>query len=57
MVKVKTDLSHRRFGALEVLHQDEDHISLNGTHYARWECKCDCGNIVSVLQCNLLRKK
>lgn len=56
MVKVKTDLSHRRFGALEVLHQDEDHVSLKGTHYARWKCKCDCGNIVSVLQCNLLRK-
>jgi hypothetical protein len=44
MVKVKEDLTGRRFGRLVVVTQAEDHIRANGTHVARWWCQCDCGS-------------
>lgn len=44
MVKVKENLEGRVFGKLTVVNQVEDYISTNGTHQARWLCKCECGN-------------
>ena len=44
MVKVKNDLTGRKFGKLTVLRQVEDLISKSNRHYAMWECECDCGN-------------
>ena len=43
MVKVKEDLTGRRFGRLIVINQIEDHITTGGHHKAQWLCKCDCG--------------
>ena len=43
MVKVKEDLTGKKFGRLTVLYQTDDYISRKkGGHYARWHCVCDC---------------
>lgn len=44
MVKVKKDLTGRRFGKLVVLEQAEDHVDPSGCHVAQWLCLCDCGS-------------
>lgn len=44
MVKIKEDLTGKKFFRLTVVQQTEDYISPNGKHLARWICKCDCGN-------------
>lgn len=44
MVRVKEDLTGRRFDRLIVLEQTEDHISSNGRHRPQWPCQCDCGS-------------
>ena len=58
MVKVRTDLSGMTFGKLTVLRQDEDYISPNGRHMARWLCECSCEqhNKISVLGTSLKNK-
>lgn len=51
MVKVKEDLTGKRFGQWMVLGQAEDYISpSNGKHCAMWLCKCNCkyGTIAKV---------
>ena len=48
IVKVKEDLTGKRFGRLTVIEQAEDHVSKSGNHYAKWKCQCDCGNTVCV---------
>lgn len=50
MVKVKQDLTGQKFGMLTVVQQGDDYINNSGVHYARYLCKCDCGNeeLVSV---------
>ena len=45
IVKVKEDLTGRKFGRLTVIEQVEDHISLSGSHYPNWKCQCDCGTV------------
>lgn len=45
MVKVKKDLTGQKFGRLTVIEQAEDYIDSKGKHYAKWLCKCECGNI------------
>lgn len=46
MVKVKEDLTGKRFGRLTVICQAEDYVNpTTGVHYAQWKCLCDCGNI------------
>lgn len=42
MVKVKDDLTGRKFGLLTVLCQAEDYIDKKGNHYAQWLCECSC---------------
>lgn len=46
MVKVKEDLTGRRFEKLIVIEQVEDYVSPQKIHYSQWRCKCDCGNEV-----------
>lgn len=42
-----SDLRGVRFGALVVLDR------LPGVGRSRWQCRCDCGELTSVLACNL----
>lgn len=48
MIKVKEDLTGRKFERLTVIKQVEDYIDKNGNHLAQWLCKCDCGNEIIV---------
>jgi hypothetical protein len=52
MVKVKEDLTGKKFTRLTALKQTDDYVSPSGTHYAQWSCECDCNdhNIVVVRQ-------
>lgn len=45
--RLKEDLTGKRFGYLTVLGYNKQS--------ARWICKCDCGNILEILGCNLTR--
>ena len=47
------DLSGKRFGKLVVLERDFD--TTGKCNAVRWKCKCDCGNVVSVIGANLKR--
>ena len=49
----KIDLTGQRFGRLVVLREIENYISASGEKRRQWECQCDCGNIVTVLQTSL----
>lgn len=49
----KIDLTGQRFGRLVVLREIENYISAGGSKYRQWECQCDCGNVVNVLQTSL----
>lgn len=51
---LKYDITGRRFGKLVVFEYDGFE---SNSHSSRWICHCDCGNICSVLRCNLIRKK
>lgn len=50
MSKRITDLTGKRFGKLTVLKLDEERTKAG---LAKWICQCDCGNIKSVIGCNL----
>ena len=62
MVKVKEDLTGRKFGHLTVIKQVEDYIWINKKgreiHIAQWLCECDCENhtLIEVLG-NQLKQK
>lgn len=43
------DLTDKKFGKLTMLHKDEEATSGK----AKWVCRCECGNIVSVLSDSL----
>lgn len=46
---LKYDLTHQRFGRLFVLNQAETWWSDSGkSRMIRWNCVCDCGNLVTV---------
>ena len=53
MVKVRDDLTGKRFGRLTVIRQVEDYVSPSGRRIPRWLCKCDCGNEVEALGSSL----
>ncbi len=55
MVNVRKDLTGMKFGRLTVLHQAEDHISNSGVHRSAWLCKCECGNCITIIGCNLTK--
>lgn len=57
MVKVREDLSGRRFGKLKVIEQAEDIIESNGRHRAAWLCKCECGKQKIVVTKSLKNKE
>ena len=42
MVKVREDLTGKKFGKLIVIQQAEDYIGPTGQHYAQWLCMCEC---------------
>ena len=42
------DLTGKKFGKLTVIRRDEDYVSPSGNKTAKWYCKCDCGNYISV---------
>lgn len=48
----KRKLHNKKFGRLTVLELNEE-VSLR-EQTAYWKCKCDCGNIITVLQASLL---
>lgn len=50
LIMAKIDLTGKRFGRLEVLHEIE-----KKNRNRRWRCLCDCGNYTNVDQ-NLLRQ-
>lgn len=42
MVKVKEDLTGRKFGKWTVIQQAEDYIDPKGVRHAKWLCECSC---------------
>lgn len=56
MIKVKDDLTGRRFGRLVVLKQSEnDYISPKEQRHAVWWCQCDCGSEPIEIRGSLLK--
>lgn len=51
--KNSLDLKGKRIGKLLIIKRVENYISPKGKKYARWLCKCDCGNY-AVFKANLL---
>lgn len=47
------DLTGQRFGRLVVIGRGADYLTSGGHKFARWRCKCDCGNIVLVKSVHL----
>lgn len=55
---MKKDLTGMRFGKLTVTSENpEPYISPKGIKFRRWNCKCDCGKELTVLQNSLTAKK
>lgn len=57
IVKVKEDMTGKVFGELVVLRQTDDYVSPKGLTYARWICRCSCGNIITLRGDSLRRRK
>lgn len=55
MVKVRKNLVGMRFGKLKVVEQVEDYTLKTGANYAKWLCKCDCGNKKKIMGHSLKR--
>lgn len=51
------DLTGLRFGRLVVIKRVKDYISPKGVKRPKWECCCDCGNIISVIGDDLRANK
>lgn len=50
----KMDLTNQRFGRLTVIGENpEPYRSPSGSKMRRWDCLCDCGKQVTVLQGSL----
>ena len=50
------DLIGQRFGRLTVIKRVENHIYPSGKQKSKWLCKCDCGNEVAIIGCNLVKE-
>ena len=48
------DLTGKKFRMLTVISEAEPHILKDGAKRRRWNCVCECGNEVTVLQTNLV---
>lgn len=46
-------IANQQFGYLTALYRDKDHVSKSGKKYEKWVCRCDCGQIKSVLKYQL----
>ena len=58
MVKIKENLTGKKFGKLTVIEQTDDYIYPNGKRrLPQWLCQCDCGNKIIVLQSSLKHEK
>ena len=58
MVKVRDNLTGKRFGRLVVLKQAEDYVNPNtGVRTARWLCQCDCGSDPIIITGGRLKDK
>lgn len=44
MVKVKEDLTGKKFGKFTVIKQVDDYVDPSGIHHAQWLCQCECGS-------------
>lgn len=49
------DLLGKIFGRLRVLSKSKNYVTPKGKSLVTWECKCDCGNTISVLSNSLKR--
>ena len=55
------DLTGQRFGRLVVIGRAPNHVTITlrpylepiKTQYAKWRCRCDCGNEIEALGLNL----
>lgn len=56
MIKVKKNLTGKKFERLTVVKQVEDHINKDGTRVSKWLCRCDCGNEIEVVGSKLTTK-
>src|ERR1700732_1414857 len=54
-MKSASDLTGKRFGSLLVIDRAPDHCTPNGK-YKKWNCVCDCGNLMIVFSSNLRQK-
>lgn len=55
--RVYEDLTGKKFGKLTVIDRAADYINKDGHHLRKWRCKCDCGNVIEVLENNLKKRK
>lgn len=44
----------QKYNCLTVLRRDNNYVSPKGIEFSKWICKCDCGNVVSVLGSSLI---
>ena len=49
MVKVREDLTNKKFGMLTVICQVDDYIAPNGTHSSQWLCECSCAQHTNII--------
>lgn len=54
MVKVKNDLTGKKFGRLTVLKRVEDHVSPKGKCEPKWLCECECGQTKEIIGRSLI---
>ena len=47
-VKVKEDLTNKKFGRLTVIERSDDIEREGHKPVPTWKCKCECGNVVTV---------
>ena len=52
-MRQEIDITGQKFGRLTAIRRD----GLGDCWQAKWLCRCDCGNVVSVFKCNLTTGK
>ncbi len=53
MVRVRKNLTGKRFGRLEIIKQVEDYIDPTGVHKAKWLCNCECNTKKEIIGSSL----